>query len=90
MTYQLFTDFFTDEARVFLDAALDLALAEDGEDLTSQGVFPLETRVSAVITAKATSLVAGLPLVPLIMQRCEASPTAWQWRALVMEGEEAT
>jgi nicotinate-nucleotide pyrophosphorylase (carboxylating) len=24
------------------------------------------------------------------MQRCEASPTAWQWRALVMEGEEAT
>ena len=80
-------EFFTAGARAFLDAALDLALAEDGTDITSQGIFPREARVHAVITAKETSLVAGLPLIPLIMDRCEASPAAWQWRALVAEGE---
>jgi nicotinate-nucleotide pyrophosphorylase (carboxylating) len=82
-----FIEFFTAGARVFLDAALDLALAEDGTDLTSQGIFPWEARVHALITAKETSLVAGLPLIPLIMDRCEPSPAAWQWRALVAEGE---
>jgi hypothetical protein len=35
-----FMEFFTAGARAFLDAALDLALAEDGADLTSQGIFP--------------------------------------------------
>jgi nicotinate-nucleotide pyrophosphorylase (carboxylating) len=80
-------DFFTAEARVFLDAALDLALAEDGADLTSQGIFPPNTQVHARIVSKETSLVAGLPLIPLIMKRCEFSPTAWQWRAFAAEGE---
>jgi nicotinate-nucleotide pyrophosphorylase (carboxylating) len=88
MDYQLFTDFFADaDARAFLDAALDLALAEDGADLTSQGIFPLTTRVHAVITAKERSHAAGLPLVPLIMERCEPLKASWQWRALVAEGE---
>jgi nicotinate-nucleotide pyrophosphorylase (carboxylating) len=87
MDSTLFTDFFSDGARAFLDAALDLALAEDGADLTSQGVFPPDARVCALITAKESSLVAGLPLIPLIMARCEGDPAAWQWRALVAEGE---
>ena len=90
MDCRLFTDFFTAGARVFLDAALDLALAEDGADLTSQGIFPSTARACALITAKETSLVAGLPLIPLIMERCVLSPAAWQWRALVAEGELAT
>ena len=80
-------EFFTAGPRAFLDTALDLALAEDGADLTSQGIFPREARAQALITAKETSLVAGLPLVPLIMDRCEPSPAAWQWRTLVAEGE---
>jgi nicotinate-nucleotide pyrophosphorylase (carboxylating) len=87
MEYQLFTDFFAAGGRVFLDSVLDLALAEDGADLTSEGVFSLNERAYALIVAKETSLVAGLPLVPLIMDRCEAHPTAWQWRALAAEGE---
>jgi len=87
MNYKLFTDFFAAGGRVFLDAALDLALAEDGEDLTSQGIFSCEARAHALIVAQETSLVAGLPLIPLIMERCEHSPAAWQWRALVAEGE---
>ena len=87
MDCQLFAAFFTAEARVFLGAALDLALAEDGADLTSQGIFSPNARMHARITAKETSLVAGLPLIPLIMERCELSPAAWQWRALVAEGE---
>ena len=67
MDCTLFTEFFTAGARTFLDAALDLALAEDGADLTSQGIFSREARAHALITAKETSLVAGLPLIPLIM-----------------------
>jgi nicotinate-nucleotide pyrophosphorylase (carboxylating) len=42
-----------------------------------------------VIAAKEASLVAGLPFVPLVMERCEPSPAVWQWRALVGEGEPA-
>jgi nicotinate-nucleotide pyrophosphorylase (carboxylating) len=87
MSYQRFTDFLAAEGRAFLDAVLDLALAEDGADLTSQGIFPPSARAHALITAQETSLVAGLPLIPLIMERCELSPQAWQWRALVAEGD---
>ena len=87
MNHQLFTDFFAAGGRALLDRALDLALAEDGADLTSQGVFPPEARARAVIAAKEASLVAGLPLIPLIMERCEASPASWGWRALASEGE---
>jgi len=86
MEYPLFTDFFASGGRAFLDAALDLALAEDGADLTSQGIFPLKAQLCAVIVAKEPSLVVGLPLVSLIMERCELS-SAWQWHALVEEGE---
>ena len=87
MDYQLFTDFLTAEGRTLLDSALDLALTEDGEDLTSRGIFPLGTRIHALIMAKEPSLVVGLPLIPLIMDRCELPSTAWQWRACAAEGE---
>ncbi|MDR2696483.1 MAG: carboxylating nicotinate-nucleotide diphosphorylase [Deltaproteobacteria bacterium] len=87
MDYPLFTDFLTAGGRACLDAALDLALEEDGADLTSQGIFSPQARLKAWITAKETSLVAGLPLIPLIMERCEREQAAWQWRALVAEGE---
>jgi nicotinate-nucleotide pyrophosphorylase (carboxylating) len=87
MDCQRFTDFFTAEGRVLLDSVLTLALAEDGADLSSQGIFSLTARAHALIVAKETSLVAGLPLIPLIMERCEPSSTAWQWRALAAEGE---
>ena len=86
MEYRLFTDFFAAEGRAFLEAALDLALAEDGADLTSQGIFPPAARARALITAKETSLVAGLPLIPLIMERCELPRTTWQWQAHATEG----
>ena len=89
MDYQLFSEFFAGGARAFLDAALELALAEDGADLTSQGIFPPTAQVHALIVAKETSLVAGLPLIPLIMERCELDPAAWQWRALAAEGQAA-
>ena len=87
MDYPLFTNFFTAGGHAFLDTALDLALAEDGADLTSQGIFPPQARAYALITAKEASLVAGLPLIPLIVERCEFSQTAWEWEALAAEGE---
>ena len=87
MDDQRFTEFFSAEGHAFLERALDLALAEDGADLTSQGIFSSKIRVHALIVAKESSLVAGLPLIPLIMDRCELSPAMWQWRALTAEGE---
>ena len=67
------------------------ALAEDGLDLTSRAVFAPEQRGAAVISAKAPSLVAGLPLIPLILAEAakdEAAPALpWSWEALAAEGK---
>lgn len=85
MAYQLFTDFFNAGRRALLDAGLALALAEDGDDLTSRAVFAPKTRLEARITAKEAAVVAGLPFIPLILDR--SASDAWSWEALIREGE---
>ncbi len=67
-----FENFFDGEARRHLYAALTLALHEDGQDLTSSAVFNAAQTLSAHIVAKADAVVAGLPLVPIIL--AEALP----------------
>ncbi len=52
--------------------AIDLALAEDGNDLTSRALFSPEVQLHAALLAKEHTLVAGLPLMPLILDRCAA------------------
>ena len=86
MEYPLFTDFFSGEAHTYLERLLDLALAEDGPDLTSQGIFSRRERLEALVLAKENAIVAGLPLVPLILERCELPASPWSWQALVQEG----
>ena len=69
MTDSRFSQFFQGKALDFLVRAIDLALEEDGPDLTSMAVFAPEDRLTASIVAKEDTLVAGLPIAPLVIER---------------------
>jgi len=68
MPTNIFEEFFQAEARMFLLATIRIALAEDGSDLTSMGVFSEGDLTQAMIVAKEDTVVAGLPLIPMIME----------------------
>lgn len=63
-----FEAFFESEARRYLYDIIALALREDGPDLTSGAVFGPEDLLSAEIVAKDDLVLAGLPLIPIILQ----------------------
>ncbi|MGE4505445.1 MAG: nicotinate-nucleotide diphosphorylase (carboxylating), partial [Desulfovibrionaceae bacterium] len=63
-----FEEFFSDEARMFLLAAIRIALSEDGPDLTSNALFGEGDMAQATITAKQETLVCGLPLIPMVLE----------------------
>jgi len=48
---------------------VDLALEEDGRDLTSEALFPPASLLEASIVAKEETLVAGLPLIDIVFER---------------------
>lgn len=68
MPTMTFDDFFRAEARMFLLATIRIALAEDGADLTSDGLFAENDMAQAVITAKQETVVAGLPILPMVLE----------------------
>lgn len=84
-----FSAFFQGKARDFLVRAVDLALDEDGPDLTANAVFAAEDRLDARIVAKEDSLVAGLPIAALVLSRLGASDACRQ-EYPVPEGSLAT
>lgn len=69
MTEARFEVFFQGPAREFLVRAIDLALEEDGPDLTAEAVFAPGDRLAARIVAKQDTLVAGLPIARLVIER---------------------
>lgn len=85
-----FSEYFQGEARTHLLSLLELALAEDGPDLTTDGVFSPQDRLQAIIVAKERTLIAGLPVIPLVMNLCAAHPDelSYTWQPLAKEGEE--
>ena len=85
-----FSEYFQGEARTHLLSILELALAEDGADLTTEGVFSPGDRLQAIIVAKERTLIAGLPVIPLVMNLCAAHPDglSYTWQLLAKEGEE--
>ena len=85
MQTEKFDSFFQGNARTYLMDAINLALTEDGPDLTSEGIFPPGHKLSAQIISKEETLVVGLPLIPLIMDACAKSE--WEWNARVAEGD---
>ena len=87
----LFTSFFHGEAQAFLRQAIAASLSEDGPDITTLAIFDDLRTISAEIIVKEHAVVAGLPIVPLVLEMTEetlnAPPlTAWEWKALVAEG----
>ncbi len=85
-----FSEYFQGEARAHLLSILQLSLAEDGPDLTTEGVFGLDDRLQAVIVAKERTIVSGLPVIPLVMDLCAAHPEelSYTWQAFAKDGEE--
>ncbi len=65
----MFSLFFDDNRLALLHRLVDLALEEDGRDLTSEALFPHTSRLHASIVAKQETLVAGLPLIDIIFER---------------------
>jgi nicotinate-nucleotide pyrophosphorylase (carboxylating) len=65
---EIFNAFFQGEALNFLKKIIALSLEEDGEDLTSRGLFKADNHLTARIVAKQNTLVVGLPIIPLILE----------------------
>ncbi|MGE4299347.1 MAG: carboxylating nicotinate-nucleotide diphosphorylase [Desulfovibrionaceae bacterium] len=89
MLHTTFDDFFQLKARKYLIGAISLALEEDGHDLTSLGIFNLEETLHARIIAKEDTLVAGLPVIPLVLERC-APKGSFSYEILAEEGSRVT
>lgn len=84
-----FDSYFIGPAREYLLRAIELALDEDGEDLTSRALFDAE-RFSAVVVAKEPCVVAGLPIVPLVLARAAArgmEEDSWNLDMQTRDGE---
>lgn len=76
---------FSETACAFAVRLIRMALDEDGPDLTSIGIFPPKEEASAYIVAKQRTLVAGLPLVSLVLAVAGMQPDAWH--AEVKDGD---
>ncbi|WP_291318874.1 carboxylating nicotinate-nucleotide diphosphorylase [Desulfonatronospira sp.] len=64
-----FKNFFHAGIMDHLEDLIRLALQEDGQDLTSMAVFSPGDKCRAVIKAKQKTIVAGLPLVRIILDK---------------------
>lgn len=73
------------EAGEFARQLVRLALDEDGPDLTSLGIFPPEEESRAFIVAKQDSLVAGLPLISLVLAEMGLEHPSSHWEILKPE-----
>jgi nicotinate-nucleotide pyrophosphorylase (carboxylating) len=85
----LFESFFQGRARQFLVQSLDLALAEDGDDLTSNALFSATDKMQAQLVAKEETLLAGLPLIELVISRLDTDPQDFSVQHLLQEGSQA-
>ncbi len=86
--------FSTINPRERLQAAIEAALADDGADRTALALFKPWAKGKAAIICKEDGLVAGLPLIPLVLEAAaRARPQAeqkdiggWTWEALTDDG----
>lgn len=83
-----FTDFFSSMAHRHLIRAIKDALQEDGPDLTTNAVFSREDTLSAVIVAKQETLVAGIHILPLVLEETAAmEPGEWTASCKAEDGQ---
>lgn len=67
---KIFDDFFTSDRLEFLKQSIAQALAEDGNDLTSNALFRDRDQLHARIVCKKKAILCGLPFISLILQEC--------------------
>ncbi|MFO7727318.1 MAG: carboxylating nicotinate-nucleotide diphosphorylase [Desulfonatronovibrio sp.] len=67
--FSIFDSFFRGRALMFTHRIIDLALEEDGEDLTSNAVFPSGSIARAIIKTRQECVVCGLPFIDQILGR---------------------
>jgi nicotinate-nucleotide pyrophosphorylase (carboxylating) len=53
----------------FIESIIDLALAEDGDDITSRAIFSPEDEIRAVFKAKAPGVIAGVDVARMVFAR---------------------
>lgn len=75
--------YFTPEAKKYIERGIALALEEDGPELTSRGIFNTDDWLCGIIRAKKETIVAGLPLVGIVMKAIGAP---FSWKPLTSEG----
>lgn len=66
--FPTFFDFFTENRWELLIFLIKLALIEDGEDLTSNGIFSDDDYTSAYVIAKEDCITSCLPLIDIILK----------------------
>lgn len=69
MKHADFQKFFHGPALEFLISAIDLALTEDGQDLTTNAVFNEQDTMRGQIRAKQDAVAVGSEMIPLILER---------------------
>lgn len=77
--------FFSGRGEVFLRRSVELALEEDGPDLTAEGLFSPTDPMRAVIRAKEDTLVVGLPIMAEVFAAMRADTV--RYTLLVEEGQ---
>lgn len=82
-----FSNFFSGGAGLHLMRAIRDSLAEDGPDLTSNAVFAPGDTLRAAIVAKEGTLLAGLPIVPLVLnETARLEDGGWSYSDHAEEG----
>lgn len=77
--------YFTPQATEMLIKSIDLALEEDGPDLSSEGIFDGDHELEANLVAKEDTFIVGLPLIGIVLKRLNVPFT---WKPLIKEGSE--
>ncbi len=82
-----FALFFQGKALEYLLRAVQIALEEDGPDLTSRAVFSPADTMRAEIVAKEDILPAGLPIAELVLKEAaKLEPGAWELTTHAKDG----
>lgn len=83
-----FDNFFTGVARRHLVRSIKDSLMEDGPDLTTNAVFPPEARLCAALAAKEDTLLAGCPVIAMVLEEtARLEPGDWDLTVLAEEGD---
>lgn len=87
MSKDMFKEFFSGSSKDFLISSIDLALEEDGEDLTSRGLFNYGEKLKARVICKQEIILAGLPLIDLILSRINGNTVDCELHIFQAEGD---